>query len=214
MRKLLILITMLILILFIYYPIYYFDKIITPNLLAVGDAQLRIKCLEIINEEVSKQCNTELTDSDLIHIEKDKDNNVVFMRADVMKMNRMAINISLESQKKLIAIGDYGIKIPLGYALQNNFFAYFGPRITVKMEPLGYIEVKYNSQFESAGINQTREKIYLTFSTTVRIILPRKSNTIIIENQVPISDTIIVGKIPNTALQLDLMNAGYKKNNP
>ena len=205
-----ILIIILILFIILLFPIYYFDKIITPNILAVSDAELRVKCIQIINEEINKECSKELSDTDLIHIDKDKDENIVLVRADVMKMNRMAINISLQSQKRLLDLGNYGISIPLGYVLENNLLAHLGPSITVRMEPLGSVEVKYYSEFESAGINQTREKIYLKFSSTIRIILPRKSNTILIENQVPIAETIILGKIPSTNLQLDLKNAGYK----
>ena len=81
------------------------------------------------------------------------------------------------------------------------------------MQPIGHVETKYSSEFESAGINQTRHKIYVKVKTTVRVIIPLKSNDIEVTNEVPIAETIIVGKTPNTAVQLDLNGTGSKLGN-
>ena len=78
------------------------------------------------------------------------------------------------------------------------------------MRPLGYIETSYSSDFQSAGINQTRLKIYINVVTDMRVTIPLKSSDSKVKNQVPISETIVVGKIPQTAISMDLQNAGTK----
>jgi sporulation protein YunB len=128
-------------------------------------------------------------------------------------MNKIASDVAIESQKEIKRIGEIGIKVPLGYVMKNNLLAFFGPDIRIKIKPVGYIETKYLSDFESAGINQTRHKIYIQVKTNIRIIVPFNSKEIKVTNEVPISETIIVGKVPNTAINLELDNAGVKLSN-
>ena len=85
-------------------------------------------------------------------------------------------------------------------------FYTLGPKITVKMQQVGNIETSYESIFESAGINQTRHKIYLNVKSKMRVIVPFHSDEIEVTCQIPISDTVIVGKIPNTAINMNSSN--------
>lgn len=192
---------------------YSFDKIITPTLLAVADAEMRARCMEIVNKVISDEYSKAFNYDDIIHVDKDQEGNIVMLKADTLKMNKIACDVSMDSQKKLREFGDYGIKIPLGYIFKNNLLSYLGPSIKVKMQPIGSIETKYHSEFESAGINQTRQRIYVSFKTNMRIILATKGNDLEVNNEIPISETIIVGKIPSTAVQLDLQGAGFKLEN-
>ena len=197
----------------LYIGLYSFDKIITPTLIAVSDAEMRARCMEIVNKVISEEYSKAFNYDDIIHVDKDNEGNIVMLKADTLKMNKIASDVSIESQKKLREFGEYGIKIPLGYIFKNNLLAYMGPSIKVKMHPIGSIETKYHSEFESAGINQTRQRIYVSFKTNMRIILATKGNDLEVSNEIPISETIIVGKIPATAIQLDLQNAGFKLDN-
>ena len=193
--------------------LYSFDKIITPTLLAVSDAEIRARCMEIINKVILDEYSKAFNYDDIIHVDKDNEGNIVMLKADTLKMNRIACNVSIDAQKKLREFGQYGIKVPLGYIFKNNLLSYLGPSIKVKMQPVGSIETKYHSEFESAGINQTRQRIYVSFKTNMRIILATKGNDVEVNNEIPISETIIVGKIPSTAVQLDLQSAGFKLEN-
>lgn len=190
-----------------------FDKTITPTVMAVADAEMRAKSLEIINQCILEEYSKDFNYDDIIRIDKDHEGNVTMLKADTLKMNRIACNVAVESQKKLRELGNVGIKIPIGYIFRNNLLAYFGPSLTVKMQPIGQIETKYSSEFDSAGVNQTRHKIYVQVRTQVRVIIPTESNDIDVKNEIPISETIIVGKIPNTSINLDMQGADYKLQN-
>lgn len=194
--------------------IYKVNQIFTPAALATADSEIRARATEIINKTIIDQYTKNYNYQDVISIEKDSEGNIVMLKADTLKMNKIACGVSLDAQKQLTNLGYMGVKIPLGYLLQNNVLAYFGPSITIKMQPIGYIETKYISTFESAGINQTRQRIFVQVKTDVRVILPMRSNNITISNEVPIAETVIVGKIPETSINMDLQDAGFKlKNN-
>jgi sporulation protein YunB len=213
MKKINILIGILFLLVLFNIFLYSFDKIATPTLIAVADAEMRARCMEIVNKVMSDEYSKAFNYDEIIRVDKDQEGNIVMLKADTLKMNKIACDVSIKSQDKLREFGEYGIKLPLGYVFKNNLLAYFGPNIKIKMQPIGSIETKYHSEFESAGINQTRQRIYVSFKTNVRIILASKGNDIEINNEIPISETIIVGKIPSTAVQLDLQSAGYATQN-
>lgn len=190
--------------------IYTFDSIITPTVLTVANAEMKAKASEVINKTIVDNCLESFKYDDIINIQKDNEGNITLIKADTLKMNKIACDVALESQQSLKELGTIGIKIPTGYIFKNNILAYFGPNITVKMQPVGYIETKYISDFQSAGINQTRHRIYVQVKTKIRVIIPLESNEIEVKNEIPISETIIVGKIPETSIGLGLDNIGFK----
>jgi sporulation protein YunB len=190
--------------------LYAFDKIVTPTVMVVADAEMRAKATEIINSCIIEQYSKDFDYDSIIKVEKDREGNITMLKADTLQMSKIASQVALESQKKIKELGNVGIKLPIGYIFKNNILAYYGPSITIKMQPIGNIETKYSSDFESAGINQTRHKIYVRVRTEVRVIIPTRSNDIEVRNEIPISETIIIGKVPDTSINLDLQNAGTK----
>ena len=66
------------------------------------------------------------------------------------------------------------------------------------------MKVKVADDFQQAGINQTRHRLYLNVFSQVKIIIPLVTDNIEVAAQVPIAETIIVGEVPQTYLNLDL----------
>lgn len=180
-----------------------------PTLLAVADGEMRSKATATINTCIIKEFGDDFNYDEIIKVEKDNEGNIVMLKADTMKLNQIACDVALSAQNELKKMGQVGLELPLSYIAKNNILAGFGPNIIIKMQPIGYIETKYNSTFEGAGINQTRHRIFVEVKTKIRIILPTKNNEIEIVHQVPICETIIVGKIPDNAINLDMNTAGF-----
>lgn len=182
--------------------IYYFDKIIAPTVLLVADAEMRAKAMDIINENIIKIYTEGLYD-ELIQVDTDESGKITRFAADTIKLNQLAAKVAIEAQNDIEGVGTVGVKVPLGYALKNNILAYLGPTITVKMEPIGRIHTSYESNFESAGINQTRHKIYINMVTNLKIVLPLQSREVEVKHQIPIADNIILGEIPRVSMLKD-----------
>jgi sporulation protein YunB len=178
--------------------------------MAVADAEMRAKSMEIINTAILEEYSKQFSYDDIIHVEKDREGNITMLKADTLKMNKISNDVALNSQRELKKLGSTGIKVPIGYIFQNNILASLGPSISVSMDPIGYIETRYQSEFESAGINQTRHKIYVQVYARLKIIIPTKNDNIEVKSEVPIAETIIIGKIPNTSINMDLNKAGAR----
>ena len=56
---------------------------------------------------------------------------------------------------------------------------------------------KFEDEFISAGINQTKHKISIIIILNIEIILTNKSSVTSVKSEVPVSETLIIGDIPN-----------------
>ena len=186
--------------------IYIFGKRILPTVLNIGEIKIKSEAIKIINEESVNVYSENFKYDDIIDIEKDAEGNITMIRADTVKQNYLASQVVLKCDEKLSEMGDLGVKVPLGYLTNNVMFYNMGPKITVKMQQIGNITTSYESAFESAGINQTRHKIYLNLTATMRVIVPFNSKDVEVSCQIPVSDTVIVGKIPETAINMNGTN--------
>ena len=201
------LIIVLIIIIAFNFIIYIFGKRILPVVLNIGEVKIKSEAIKIMNEESVNVYSENFKYDDIINIEKDADGNITMIRSDTVKQNYLASQVVLKCDERLSELEDLGVKIPLGYLTNNVMFYNMGPKITVKMQQVGNITTSYESEFQSAGINQTRHKIYLNLTTTMRVIVPFNSKEVQVTCQIPVSDTIIVGKIPETSINMNGSNS-------
>ncbi|NFF81583.1 sporulation protein YunB [Clostridium botulinum] len=184
----------------------FLDNKVMPSLDRVAEMTVRTRILNIINNNSIKLFADEFNYNEMIKIEKDKDGNITLIQADTVKLNYLASKLSIQCNEELQNLEDIKIKIPLGWFTENSIYYNLGPQMAIRVEDVGNINANYESAFESAGINQTRHRIYLNVESKVRVILPFKTNEVEIVTKVPVSDTIIVGKIPETAIDFKQSN--------
>lgn len=184
--------------------IYTLDKVLLPTIKVTCDAHMRAKVTNIMSKTIFEEYSNKFDYDSIIKVEKNAANDITMIRADTLKLNEIATMTVLKAQEKLDAIDEVELKIPIGYITKNNLLSDLGPKVKIRMQPIGNITTRYISDFESAGINQTRHKIYIETTTKIRIMIPTDTSDLEIVNQIPIVETIIVGKVPNTAVQMDL----------
>lgn len=180
--------------------IVFFDKRVMPQVTEVATILAKTQTLNIINEKSITILSQDFKYDEMVKIEKDNQGNIILMQSDTVKLNYIAAKLSTECNKELSNMKNAEIKVPLGWMGNGSVFYSLGPKITVHVEPVGNIITSYESKFESAGINQTRHKIYLNVDAKIKLKLPLKDQDIEVATQIPVSDTIIVGKIPNTTI--------------
>lgn len=134
-----------------------------------------------------------------IKIKYGNNNEITAIEIDSGKINRVSNNISSKISEKLINTNrEYGI--PLGNALGSKLFSGRGPKIGVNIIPIGTVRYEIKSELISGGINQTLHRISVYYTTNVKCIAPFNENDIKLETFVIISETLIVGKVPDIAL--------------
>ena len=80
------------------------------------------------------------------------------------------------------------------------FFSGRGPEISLKLHQVGAVDTEIHSEFISEGINQTKHRISVLVTVEISAILPLHSTDIKISDEFLVSETVIVGEIPNVYL--------------
>ena len=136
--------------------------------------------------------------SDLIYTKLDSKGKISMIQSNTILMNQIASDVALEIQNELKQVKSTTAYIPIGTALKSPILAKYGPQLKVSIEPIGTVSVDFKTSFESAGINQTRHRIYLEAKTQVKVVIPLTTSTKEVKAQIPICETIIVGEVPES----------------
>jgi len=152
--------------------------------------------VETMNAAVQQTLTPGVPYEQLISVRTDSDGRVTMLEANTVRMNELAVSVALSAQNALSMRDESTIYVPLGAALQVPFLATFGPRIAVKLVPVGAVNATFATEFESAGINQTRHKIWLELHATVRLVLPTGAKSVSVDTQLLIAESIIIGQVP------------------
>lgn len=189
------------------------DWNLRPVILSMAEAQARVMAVQAMNDAVFDVMRAGDLYDDLMTVVLDEAGRVSVMRANTARMNELATTAALRVQRNLGEIAEAGISIPLGAALGSQLFAGSGPGVTVKIVPVGAVSTEFVSEFSSAGINQTRHRIFLKMDTTVQMVIPTGTQTAQVSAHVPVAESIVVGEVPesfvdvaNTDDMLNLLN--------
>ena len=124
----------------------------------------------------------------LVSYEKDNEGRITMVRSNMAAFNRLQSQILDLILGRIDQVSARELSIPAGR----------GPRISVRMESVGSSSARFENQFESAGINQTKHRIVLRIDVYVSILLPGYSTVTQVTNEITVAETVIVGEVPGT----------------
>ncbi|MBR6668232.1 MAG: sporulation protein YunB [Clostridia bacterium] len=175
------------------------ERNLTRVVLSLAQAQARAMAVRILNEAAAELLSSgEVTYDALMHVTSDETGRVRLIQANTPEMNRLASRVSLMSQEKLHATPDQVVRVPLGSALGLTLFAGAGPKIEVHVLPVGSVHAAFHTDFQTAGINQTRHRVTLQLTAQVQLVIPTGAQTVQAVTQVAMAESIIVGEVPDT----------------
>lgn len=181
-----------------------------PTALHLAQAKARALAADALNDAIAAIMDKNVDYDALMQTTYDASGKVSMLRANTMRMNELGSRIVLKAQSNLNAAASQLIRIPLGAATGIAILEGLGPRISVRMLPVGSVSTEFKTEFQSAGINQTRHKIYLEAVARVDLVLPNGAESIAIRTQVPVAESIIVGEVPDSYVDVadneDMLN--------
>jgi sporulation protein YunB len=180
-----------------------------PTFLVVARNQAEWTATRVVQEAVLDQVRASgLRYEDLVQVEKDGQERIVYLAANVLALNRLAAAVTLAVQERLEALKSEYFSVPLGQVLGSDLLARFGPRVEWQLVPTGVVRVQIRDGFQEAGINQTRHYVNLHVESVVRIIVPLSQEEVTVATDVPLVDCVIVGQVPQTLMGLSLGGPG------
>lgn len=193
-----------ILLIFIFaFILYIYNFVFIPILSKLGSARASQVGQYVVNQAIS-----EVMDSDgkivLISAEKDNNGKITSINPDIARINRLKSEIAITVSERLNDTTNSKIKVPMGNLSGISFFSNKGPKITFNLVPYGKTNVDFATSFSEAGINQTRHRVDVKVELNIALLLSNKAiSSVKVETTVPISETIIVGDVPESYIKLE-----------
>lgn len=178
-----------------------------PIFIASCESEASSKAVSILNDEVSKEMVNYDYD-DLVNIEKTESGEVSYIEAKIVPINKLVSEITNNIQEQIDNTENITVKLNLGTISGISSLALISPSVRIKMESSGRIETDIESSFEAVGINQTLHRIYLNLKCKISILTPFKSVSKTVESDILLTETVIVGEVPETYYFYD--NLGFE----
>ena len=175
---------------------------VTGVLLSVTEETMRARTTTAVNEAVFE------TLADSVRYE-DAAGDIRAITSNSYEINRIARDTAYLSQKKLQSMGEEGVSIPLGAFTGIEALAGFGPSVTIRLIPVAVVTCRFVSDFESAGINQTRHAVSLEVTAEISVVLPGQSRQFTTSSQVLIAESVLLGDVPQIYIHADIFGEGY-----
>jgi len=137
---------------------------------------------------------------ELIKIEKDKDGNITHYSINSIVTNTLSQSIIYKTKSLIEKCVKDGVPISAGSFLGIKLLVGYGKNIKLKIVSVEKITCDFSSEFLDAGINQTLHRLVLTVSVNAKVLSPTKSKNFIETSKLLLSESIIVGKIPEIYL--------------
>ena len=202
LRKFIVIVFILLIISIFIGSFIYIDNSLTPTIKVLAETKAEELANRSINKAVAEIIKDEVNYSDLMNTKVDNEGKITMIESNTVMMNKIASDVALKIQEELKQVKTTSSYIPIGTALGSPILAKYGPQLKVSIEPIGTVYVNFKTDFEDAGINQTRHRIYLEVATKVKVVIPLTTDTKEVKAEIPICETVIVGDVPNSYINV------------
>ena len=137
-----------------------------------------------------------------INLEKDANGNVTAITSDMAHINTLSTDI-LNSVIESTDNGIITVGIPLGNLTGLNLLLNKGPDVNVQIIMLTSSRVDFRNEVVSCGINQAKYQLVLEGTIDIDILIPWGTESTSTVTEVIVADTVIVGKVPDTYLNME-----------
>ncbi len=173
-----------------------FDAFIRPTLETLLDYKCRTIAERLISECVFSRMTGNDEPGSVVSFTFDNDGRIAALSADQAKINSLKALVNEGVNDGLADIKGQTVGISIGTLSGIPFLYGTGPELMFFIEPKGRADTKLVSSFRSSGINQTIHCIILEVDAVISPIIPGFSKTVELSYDILLSQTVIVGSVP------------------
>ncbi len=126
----------------------------------------------------------------------DKDGNLVCININAAVLNGIQTGVEKEILSTLQNINNKYFYLPLGSLTGIKLLSATGPKIKMKIAPLGTMSCDTINSFESVGINHSLHKVGLDYTISFSAAVPLKTAVFETKFTLLICETVVIGKVP------------------
>lgn len=190
----------------------YINKM-TKNIETILDKKINTLNNNLVNNVVSIKSLQYIDINDLIIINKNKNDEVIYVDFNLKNSYKMLRKLTVNFENKLVKadlsflkVKDKELKkmgdmlyldVPLGSLFSNYYTSSFGPKIPVIINFNNSLSSNLSVDVKNYGINNCLIKVYLNFDIYEDVYIPASKKTIKKQAKVLIGSKIIQGNVPD-----------------
>ena len=137
-----------------------------------------------------------------VTIDRDESGAVTAIKANMARINALSSEL-LSDIVEAADRGELSLSIPIGNILGSSLLLGKGPDIPVDITLLTSSRVDFKNEISAAGINQTKHEMKLDVVVDIDVVLPWRTVSTQVVTEILIAETVIVGEVPQTYLDLE-----------
>ena len=179
-----------------------------PVILEAARAQTKNTMTAVLEQAVREDlAERAVSYADLIRIHRDSSGAISSLTTDMAALNLLRTELVDQVLVTLQGVDVSIVEIPLGSLFDSELVWARGPAIQAHAMWVGTVSAEFESQFSAAGVNQTIHRIWMEVSVPLTVLLPGGGVEVPVDTRLCITETVIVGKVPNTYLNWDQLSA-------
>lgn len=179
------------------------DAAIRPLVEEIAKAKLNNAVTTVINGAVERTlADNAVTYDDIVSLRTDESGYITAMTTNSVKLNTLRTELLGDIVMEVDHLDSRALGIPLGDLTGFVSVSDRGPKLPVRVLSVATPEAVFRNVFTSAGINQTQHRVMLDVSVTVKLLLPGGMVETVVDAQVCVAETVIVGQVPDAYLEL------------
>jgi sporulation protein YunB len=172
------------------------EKNLKPPLMNLAKVRVKQIATQAINSAITDRLSQGANYDKLIEWQRDNNGNVSSFVLNYAEHMRITADTVSTVQNQLLRLETMPEHIPLGQAMGSALMASFGPKVPVRLVPMGSAQVSLNTRYENAGINMILVEVYIRIIAEVSVIIPFDSNPEVVETEIPVTYVLVVGGTP------------------
>ncbi len=175
--------------------------IIRPNIVRVCEYNTKAVVLSLIDSSINSRLDELGTDtgySSLVKLSFTESGRVSSIESNTALINRIKTDMLTDINNRLMAGETESVELSVGTLSGIQAFHGAGPSVSMHVEPKGYADAVFISEFSDAGINQTLHRIIMRTTVSVTAFIPLYSVETKVSGDFLIAETVIVGDIPES----------------
>ena len=179
------------------------DAALRPTVTELAKAKVKNAVTSIINDAVNETLSSEaISYGDLVTLEKDTAGQVTVLAANTAQLNALRTEILGRILEQVEQLDSQELGIPLGNLTGFATASDLGPVLPVRVLTAATPTAAFEHVFTSSGINQTLHQVMLNVQVECTLLIPGGTVDTVVEAQVCAAETLLVGQVPDTYLEL------------
>lgn len=156
-----------------------------------------------VNDSINKVIGQGVYGFDyFVSLVKDDSGDITAITSDMAHINTLSTEI-LNSVISSTENGTIEVNIPMGNLSGLNLLMGRGPNVPIDIIMLTSSRVDFRNDIVSSGINQAKYQLIFEVTIDIDVLVPWGTESATTVTEVIVADTVIVGKVPETYLNME-----------